>query len=201
MICATEHIQKLICRVLTVIKYNFRSYMNKQKHYIDILKVLFLILVFNLTLVSAQQFQENFNLEQSRFDSDLQYGELSILNNTDGIILNFVGDGAIPAMIVMYRFFDYIKNNVSNMGFNLYNQESAQYAAEVAIKLPQNSNLMKKMITAETPIPKGELLSISLSELNKILAPFSGRPDELRQALYLIYDDRNKVKADQIQNN
>ena len=87
------------------------------------------------------------------------------------------------------------------MEFNLYNQESAQYAAEVAIKLPQNSNLMKKMITAETPIPKGELLSISLSELNKILAPFSGRPDELRQALYLIYDDRNKVKADQIQNN
>ena len=175
--------------------------MNKQKHYIYLLKVLFPILVFNLTLVSAQQFQENFNLEQSRFDSDLQYGELSILNNADGIILNFVGDGAIPAMIVMYRFFDYIKNNGSNMEFNLYNQESAQYAAEVAIKLPQNSNLMKKMITAETPIPKGELLSISLSELNKILAPFSGRPDELRQALYLIYDDRNKVKADQIQNN
>jgi len=175
--------------------------MIKQKHYINLLKVLFPILVFNLTLVSAQQFQENFNLEQSRFDSDLQYGELSILNSADGIILNFVGDGAIPAMIVISRFFDYIKNNGSNMELNIYNQESAQYVAEVAIKLPQNSNLMKKMITAETPIPKGELLSISLSELNKILVPFSGRPDELRQALYLIYNDRNRVKADQIQNN
>ena len=175
--------------------------MNKQKHYIYLLKVLFPILVFNLTLVSAQQFQENFNLEQSRFDSDLQYGELSILNSADGIILNFVGDGAIPAMIVISRFFDYIKNNGSNMELNIYNQESAQYVAEVAIKLPQNSNLMKKMITAETPIPKGELLSISLSELNNILVPFSGRPDELRQALYLIYNDRNRVKADQIQNN
>ena len=175
--------------------------MNKQKHYIYLLKVLFPILVFNLTLVSAQQFQENFNLEQSRFDSDLQYGELSILNSADGIVLNFIGDGAMPAMIVMSRFFDYIKNNGSNMELNIYNQESAQYVAEVAIKLPQNSNLMKKMITAETPIPKGELLSISLSELNKILAPFSGRPDELRQALYLIYNDRNRVKSDQIQNN
>jgi len=175
--------------------------MNKQKHYIYLLKVLFPILVFNLTLVSAQQFQENFNLEQSRFDSDLQYGELSILNSADGIVLNFIGDGAMPAMIVMSRFFDYIKNNGSNMEFNIYNKESAQYAAEVAIKLPQNSNLMKKMITAETPIPKGELLSISLSELNKILTPFSGRPDELRQALYLIYNDRNRVKSDKIQNN
>ena len=120
--------------------------MNKQKHYIYLLKVLFPILVFNLTLVSAQQFQENFNLEQSRFDSDLQYGELSILNSADGIVLNFIGDGAIPAMIVMSRFFDYIKNNGSNMELNIYNQESAQYAAEVAIKLSQNSNLMKKMI-------------------------------------------------------
>jgi hypothetical protein len=175
--------------------------MIKQKHYINLLKVLFPILLFNLTLVSAQQFQENFNLEQSRFDSDLQYGELSILNSADGIILNFVGDGAIPAMIVISRFFDYIKNNGSNMELNIYNLESAQYVAEVAIKLPQNSNLMKKMITAETPIPKGELLSISLSELNNILVPFSGRPDELRQALYLIYNDRNRVKADQIQNN
>ena len=174
--------------------------MNKQKHYIYLLKVLFPILVFNLTLVSAQQFQE-FILEQSRFDSDLQYGELSILNSADGIVLNFIGDGAMPAMIVMSRFFDYIKNNGSNMELNIYNQESAQYAAEVTIKLPQNSNLMKKMITAETPIPKGELLSISLSELNKILTPFSGRPDELRQALYLIYNDRNRVKSDKIQNN
>ena len=168
--------------------------MKKQNHFINAIT----ILIFQLTLLSAQN---NISLKESSFDLDLKYGELSISDNSDDIILNFVGDGAIPAMIVMYRFFDYIKNNVSNMGFNLYNQESAQYAAEVAIKLPQNSNLMKKMITAETPIPKGELLSISLSELNKILAPFSGRPDELRQALYLIYDDRNKVKADQIQNN
>tara|TARA_Y100000590_G_scaffold214891_1_gene243595 strand:- start:330 stop:503 length:174 start_codon:yes stop_codon:yes gene_type:complete len=57
------------------------------------------------------------------------------------------------------------------------------------------------MVTAETPIPKGELLSISLTELNRSLAPFNGRPEELRKALYLIYDDRNKAKADQIQNN
>ena len=84
--------------------------MNKQKHYIDILKFLFPILVFNLTLVSAQQFQESSNLEQSRFDSDLQYGELSILNNADGIILNFVGDGAVPPKVVISRFIDYIKN-------------------------------------------------------------------------------------------
>ena len=71
----------------------------------------------------------------------------------------------------------------------------------MAIKLPQNSNLLEQMVTAETPIPKGELLSISLTELNRSLAPFNGRPEELRKALYLIYDDRNKAKADQIQNN
>jgi len=175
--------------------------MNKQKHYIDILKFLFPILVFNLTLVSAQQFQESSNLEQSRFDSDLQYGELSILNNTDGIILNFVGDGVVPARIVMSQFFNYIKSNGLNLEFNHHSPEVDKYAAEMAIKLPQNSNLVTQMVTAETPIPKGELLSISLAELNRSLALINGRPYELRKALDLIYDDRNKVKADQIQNN
>ena len=101
----------------------------------------------------------------------------------------------------MSQFFNYIKSNGLNLEFNHHSPEVDIYAAEMAIKLPQNSNLVTQMVTAETPIPKGELLSISLAELNRSLAPFNGRPDELRQALYLIYDDRNKVKADQIQNN
>ncbi len=101
----------------------------------------------------------------------------------------------------MTQFFNYIKSNGLNFQFNFHYPEVEKYAAEMAIKLPQNSNLLEQMVTAETPIPKGELLSISLTELNRSLAPFNGRPEELRKALYLIYDDRNKAKADQIQNN
>ena len=168
--------------------------MKKQNHFINAIT----ILIFQLTLLSAQN---NISLKESSFDLDLKYGELSISDNSDDIILNFVGDGVVPARIVMSQFLNYIKSNGLNLEFNLYSPEVDKYAAEMAIKLPQNSNLLTQMVTAETPIPKGELFSISLIELNRSLAQFNGRPDELRKALYLIYDDRNKVKVDQIQNN
>ena len=172
--------------------------MNKQNHFIALLKHVTAVLVLQLTLLSAQN---NIVLEELNFDDDLKYGELSILDNSDDIILNFVGDGVIPARIVISQFFNYIKNNGLNLEFKFSSSEVDKYAAEMAIKLPQNSNLLTQMVTAETPIPKGELFSISLIELNRSLAQFNGRPDELREALYRIYDDRNKVKADQIQNN
>ena len=168
--------------------------MKKQNHFINAIT----ILIFQLTLLSAQN---NISLKESSFDLDLKYGELSISDNSDDIILNFAGDGVVPARIVMSQFLNYIKSNGLNLEFNLYSPEVDKYAAEMAIRLPQNSNLVTLMVTAETPIPKGELLSISLAELNRSLSPFNGRPDELRKALYLIYDDRNKVKVDQIQNN
>ena len=49
-----------------------------------------------------------------------------------------------------------------NLEFKFSYPEVDKYAAEMAIKLPQNSNLLTQMVTAETPIPKGELFSISL---------------------------------------
>ena len=168
--------------------------MKRQNHFMIIIA----IMIFQLTFLSAQN---NISIQESSFDIGLEYGELSISDNSDDIILNFVGDGAVPARIVMKQFFNYIKSNGLNFQFNFHYPEVDKYAAEMAIKLPQNSNLLTQMVTAETPIPKGELLSISLVELNRSLAPFNGRPEELRKALYLIYDDRNKAKADQVQNN
>ena len=66
--------------------------MNKQNHFMNIIA----ILIFQLTFLSAQN---NISLKESSFDLDLEYGELSISDNSDDIILNFVGDGAVPATV------------------------------------------------------------------------------------------------------
>ena len=87
--------------------------MNKQNH----LVIKIAILIFQLTLLSAQN---NISLKESSFDLDLEYGELSISDNSDDIILNFVGDGAVPARIVMKQFFNYIKSNGLNFQLNFH---------------------------------------------------------------------------------
>ena len=52
--------------------------MNKQNHFIVLLKHVIAVLVLQLTLLSAQN---NIVLEELNFDDDLKYGELSILDN------------------------------------------------------------------------------------------------------------------------
>ena len=57
--------------------------MNKQNHFMNIIA----ILIFQLTFLSAQN---NISLKESSFDLDLEYGELSISDNSDDIILTHI---------------------------------------------------------------------------------------------------------------
>ena len=100
--------------------------MKRQNHFMIIIA----IMIFQLTFLSAQN---NISIQESSFDIGLEYGELSISDNSDDIILNFVGDGAVPARIVMTQFFNYIKSNGLNFQFNFHYPEVQKYAAEMAI--------------------------------------------------------------------
>jgi len=49
---------------------------------------------------------------------------------------------------------------------------------------------------SESPIPQGEIFTVSFTELKKVLTPYKGQTEELRKALFEISEARNKAILD-----
>jgi len=49
---------------------------------------------------------------------------------------------------------------------------------------------------SESPIPQGEIFTVSFTELKKVLTPYKGQTEELRKALFEISEARNKAIFD-----
>jgi hypothetical protein len=67
-----------------------------------------------------------------------------------------------------------------------------KYASEVVLQSSVNSHLRDAGLFSESPIPQGELFTVSFTELKKVLTPYKGQTEELRKALFEISEARNK---------
>lgn len=117
--------------------------------------------------------------------SDLKNGELSISQGEDGndVTVDFRGDGETSAAKITARFLELNPLKDSVLADFEGSEAAAKFGAEFALRSAKNLHLREKGLTADTPIPAGELFSAKQSDLKKALAPFKGRLPELRAAL------------------
>ncbi len=117
--------------------------------------------------------------------SDLKNGELSVSQGEDinDVTVDFRGDGETTASKITARFLELNPLKDPLLGDFKGSEAAAKFAAEVALRSAKNSHLREKGLSADSPIPAGELFTAKQSELKTALAPYKGRLNELRAAL------------------
>ncbi len=74
--------------------------------------------------------------------------------------------------------------------------DAQKFASEAALQFSVNSHLLDAGMFSESPIPQGEIFTVSFTELKEVLTPYKGQTEELRKALFEISEARNKAILD-----
>ena len=154
------------------------------------------ILMLSLLVQTAhsQNIQERTAIEKADIKSNLSHGQFSFFKgqDSDDMSMQFMGDGAMTARMIMERFFSFTTQNSEFMIDFVHSGVAQKYASEVVLQSSVNSHLRDAGLFSESPIPQGELFTVSFTELKKILTPYKGQTEELRKALFEISEARNK---------
>ena len=127
-------------------------------------------------------------LEPAQYDtmlSELQEGELIVSQGEDAseFAADFRGNGETTATEVVARVIELNPLNDELMASFKDVPDAAKYAATALLMKGYNLHLRNQSITAEKPIPSGELFRAKHSEMKLALAPFKGKLAELRKSL------------------
>ena len=102
----------------------------------------------------------------------------------------------MTARMIMERFLSFTTQNSEFMIDFAHSTDAQKFASESALQFSVNSHLQDVGMFSESPIPQGEIFTVSFTELKKVLTPYKGQTEELRKALFEISEARNKAILD-----
>ena len=157
-----------------------------------------LMLSLLVQMAHSQNIQGRTAIEKVDIQSDLAHGQFSFLNgqDADDMSMQFMGDGAMTARMIMERFFSFTTQNSEFMIDFVHSTDAQQYASEIVLQSSGNSHLQDAGLFSESAIPKGKIFTVSFTELKEVLTPYKGQTEELRKALFEISEARNKAILD-----
>jgi len=154
-----------------------------------------LMLSLLVQMAYSQNIQERTAIEKVDIESNLAHGQFSFFKgqDADDMSMQFMGDGAMTARMIMERFLSFTTQNSEFMIDFAHSTDAQKFASESALQFSVNSHLQDAGMFSESPIPQGEIFTVSFTELKKVLTPYKGQTEELRKALFEISEARNKT--------
>ncbi len=171
-----------------------KSLSNKLPQFFTVILMLGLL----MNTAHSQNIQDRAAMEKVDIQSDLAHGQFSFLKgqDADDMSMRFMGDGVITARMIMERFLSFTTQNSEFMIDFAHSGDAQKFASEAALQFSVNSHLLDAGMFSESPIPQGEIFTVSFTELKEVLTPYKGQTEELRKALFEISEARNKAILD-----